>query len=75
MDVDDIRIPLTRVMSVLRELTDDEPRGGYNELYKAVLDGRLRTQQRGRQHEISRVDLPVAAQIVGVSIAADRVAA
>ena len=74
MDADD-RIPLTRVMSVLRELTDAEPCGGYHKLYQAVLDGRLRTQQRGRQHEITRVDLPVAAQIVGVSIAADRVAA
>ena len=58
-----------------RRYRDAEPCGGYHKLYQAVLDGRLRTQQRGRQHEISRVDLPVAAQIVGVSIAADRVAA
>src|SRR5580700_10434297 len=37
---DDTRIPLTQVMSVLRALTDDEPRGGYSELYRAVLDGK-----------------------------------
>ena len=42
-------VPLTRIMSVLRELTDQAPTGGYHDLYKAVLDGRLRTQRRGRE--------------------------
>ena len=72
---DDTRIPLTQVMSVLRALTDDEPRGGYSDLYRAVLDGKLRTQKRGRQHDIGRRDLAVAAQIVGLNISTDRAAA
>jgi hypothetical protein len=45
-------VPLTRIMSVLRELTDQAPTGGYHDLYKAVLDGRLRTQRRGREYDV-----------------------
>lgn len=69
MNTDD-RIPLTQVMAVLREMTEDKPNGGYGKLYRAVLDGRLRTQRRGSQHDIDRDDLPLAARIVGVNIAA-----
>jgi hypothetical protein len=67
----DDRIPLTDVMPTLLELTDDTPNGGYGKLYRAVLDGRLRTHRRGAQHEIDRVDLPLAARIVGLTLAAD----
>ena len=65
---DDHRIPLTDVMPLLRQLSDDEPTGGYGKLYRAVLDGRLPTHRRGAQHDISRDDLPLAARIVGMSI-------
>jgi hypothetical protein len=75
MITDNTRIPLTRVMSVLRGLSSAEPTGGYMDLYRAILDGRLRTQQRGRQHDISYEDLPIAARIVGLNIAADIAAA
>jgi hypothetical protein len=61
-------------MSVLRELTDQAPTGGYHDLYKAVLDGRLRTQRRGREYDVARSDLPAAAAIVGI-ILTDTVAA
>jgi hypothetical protein len=71
MITDNTRIPLTRVMSVLRGLTSEEPRGGYMDLYRGILNGTLPSQQHGRQHDISRDDLPLAAKIVGLELAAD----
>jgi hypothetical protein len=74
MNADD-DVPLTRVMSELLELTDEAPKRGYDALYKAVLNGKLRTHRRGREYNIARKDLPIAARIVGLTLAADSVAA
>lgn len=69
-------IPITQVAREVARITSDGSTVGYTRLYKAALDNRIAATQgnNGRWH-VEKSKIAEIARIMGLPLAADRVAA